>query len=136
MTTLDTRELAARLAELEERDESECDDCFGCIRSINGQRVTLPTDCRPEPLDDGEIAELDALRELRSEVGDEFEHGAELVPDDEFEEHARELADSLGLLERDYSWPHSCIDWQRAAEELRHDYSTVTYDGTDYLVRL
>jgi hypothetical protein len=33
------------------------------------------------------------------------------------------------------NWPFTCIDWKQAAEELAMDFSTVTYQGTDYLVR-
>jgi len=28
-----------------------------------------------------------------------------------------------------------CIDWERAAKELRYDYTTVNFDGEDYLIR-
>ena len=56
-----------------------------------------------------------------------------LIADDDFEEYARELAEDLGL--RVDGWPNSYIDWERAADALRVDYTSVTYDGTDYLHR-
>lgn len=149
MSYIDTRDLDERLTELEERDNAECDDCFGCVRSINDTRQTLPTDCRPDPLDDDEVSELDALRELRDAIGDEWSYGATLIPESEFADYAREFAEDIGIFSvpvysiysqerQDISgqWLFTCIDWEQAADELRSDYSTVTFDGTDYLVRL
>lgn len=39
------------------------------------------------------------------------------------EEFAQNLADDLGLVPDDLSWPCSCIDWERAARELLQDYA-------------
>lgn len=38
------------------------------------------------------------------------------------EDFAQELADSLGLLNKEASWPNSYIDWERAARDLMMDY--------------
>lgn len=38
------------------------------------------------------------------------------------EDFARDLADSSGMVSDTEPWPYSCIDWQRAASELMHDY--------------
>lgn len=38
------------------------------------------------------------------------------------EEFAMETAESMGLLDGDSTWPHDCIDWERAARELMYDY--------------
>lgn len=38
------------------------------------------------------------------------------------EEFAQELAEELGYLNENKSWPHSCIDWEWAARELMYDY--------------
>lgn len=34
------------------------------------------------------------------------------------QDYARDLADDLGLVDRDASWPNNFIDWKRAADEL------------------
>jgi hypothetical protein len=78
---------------------------------------------------------LTAIEELKSEVGGEFEDGVQLVPVSEFEDHARELAEDIGAIPSDASWPCTCIDWKRAARELQMDYTSVTFEGTDYLFR-
>ena len=30
-------------------------------------------------------------------------------------------------------WPYTCVDWERAADELRQDYSSTEFDGKTYL---
>lgn len=30
------------------------------------------------------------------------------------------------------NWPYNCIDWEKAANELKQDYSTVDFEGETY----
>lgn len=39
------------------------------------------------------------------------------------ENFAREIADQLGAVDNNASWPQNCIDWEQAASELMCDYS-------------
>lgn len=81
----------------------------------------------------GEAKEHALLKALLSDLegngGDEEWRGSwyplTLVRDSYFEEFAEEEADSLGLISNDARWPYTCIDWERAARELRMDYSMV-----------
>jgi antirestriction protein len=38
------------------------------------------------------------------------------------EEFAEDMADQLGYINNDVSWPYTCIDWEQAARELMYDY--------------
>lgn len=38
-------------------------------------------------------------------------------------EFAMEMADQLGSIDNNASWPNNCIDWEFAAKELMYDYS-------------
>jgi hypothetical protein len=58
-----------------------------------------------------------------------------LIEDDYFEEYARDLADELGMNIDAQSWPLTYINWERAAEALQMDYSSVEYDGDTYYYR-
>jgi antirestriction protein len=40
-------------------------------------------------------------------------------------EFAMDMADNLGAIDRDLSWPHTCIDWEWAADELMQDYMEI-----------
>lgn len=39
------------------------------------------------------------------------------------QEFAQSMADDLGLINKELSWPYTCIDWDFAAKELMYDYS-------------
>jgi hypothetical protein len=41
---------------------------------------------------------------------------------DSDEEFAEQLAEDLGYINNDVSWPYTCIDWEQAARELMYDY--------------
>ena len=80
-----------------------------------------------------EQEELEELENLESEISD-FRHGETMIPESEFEDYARQLAEDIGAIPDDLAWPCTCIDWEQAAKELEQDYTTVTYQGEDYLV--
>lgn len=86
-----------------------------------------------------ELATLDdIIEELRGAGGGDHKYNGdwfpgELIADHAFTEHARELAESCYSIPD--TWPHRCIDWEEAAEELRGDYSMIDIDGNTYLWR-
>jgi hypothetical protein len=61
----------------------------------------------------------------------------QLIADDYFEDHAQEIAqDTMPGYSGDVvEWPLSCIDWEKAARELKQDYSMVEFDGETYWYR-
>jgi hypothetical protein len=82
-----------------------------------------------------ELSVLKALAEEGDDATSEWVHGETLIRDDYFEEYAKDMADDLGLTEDTDRWPLNCIDWERAANELQADYTTISFDGVDYWVR-
>lgn len=38
------------------------------------------------------------------------------------EDFAQETAESLGVIDKNASWPNTCIDWERAASKLMMGY--------------
>ena len=88
---------------------------------------------REDELDSDELEDLEELRNLSNEVGD-LEELDVLIPLDDFEEYARDLAQSM--LGRDLErWPMLSIDWKQAAEELSYDYTEVEFHGETYLTQ-
>lgn len=89
--------------------------------------------------DDSEDAEeLAALKSLADECegyAPDWKHGEALIADEYFEEYAQELAEDIGAIQRDLSWPHDCIDWKQAADALKMDYTQVDFDGAAYWIR-
>lgn len=115
---IDSRDIIARLADLEQQ-ESEF----------------LAGD--DDALDRMEDAELAYLRELAEEGRSlpDWEHGETLVRDSYFTDYAQQLAEDIGAVQPGASWPNTCIDWERAAAELRMDYTPLTFDGITYWAR-
>lgn len=97
----------------------------------------------PETLDDDEQAEFHAIQSFLDDVkgygGDEQWRGdwypVGFIADSYFEQYAKELAEDIGAINRDATWPNTCIDWAQAARELQQDYSSVTINGSDYWYR-
>ena len=58
-----------------------------------------------------------------------------LIAEDHFPAYAEELASDIGAIDSNASWPLTFIDWDAAADALKVDYSAVTLDGHEYLIR-
>ena len=93
---------------------------------------------RIEDLEDGdELAALMSIMEdLKGEGGDERWRGAWypllLIRDSYFKDYAQELAEDCGMVDRNAKWPANCIDWEQAASELKHDYTSIDIGGVTY----
>jgi hypothetical protein len=84
--------------------------------------------------------ELKALADLKTQYVDSFgqsswEFGAQFIRESYFEDYAQELAEDIGAINSEASWPNSCIDWEQAARELSMDYTSFDFDGVEYLAR-
>ena len=109
---IDSRDVIARLEELDETDD-------------NGR-------------DQSDTDEYKALRALADEAegyAPDWKHGATLIRDSYFKDYAQQLADDIGAIDSQAQWPMSCIDWKQAARELQTDYTRVDFDGVSYWVR-
>jgi antirestriction protein len=89
-------------------------------------------------LDQDERIDLEELRKLAAEASDyaaDWEYGETLIRDSYFVTYAQEFAEDIGAVNPDAGWPNSYIDWERAARELRMDYTSVEFDGVTYWIR-
>jgi hypothetical protein len=78
--------------------------------------------------------EYEALKDFAEEGESlsDWEYGEALIHEDYFEEYAEELAEDLGLIDREAGWPVTYIDWERAADALKQDYTELNFDGEIY----
>ena len=76
------------------------------------------------------------LDELRGCGGDHQWRGdwypAVLISDMHFQAYAEQLAEEIDAIPDNVSWPCTCIDWARAARELKEDYSSIEIEGVTY----
>lgn len=86
--------------------------------------------------DDEEGAELEILEELDSEASGcgDWAYGETLIHESHFEDYCRELVDDLGELPKGLP-SYIVIDWEATAENLKHDYTEVDFDGETYYLR-
>lgn len=82
-----------------------------------------------------ELAALLALQEECEGCCEDWRYGASLIRDSYFKEYAQELAEDIGAINEDATWPNTCIDWKQAARELQMDYTRVDFDGVAYWIR-
>src|SRR5260363_296097 len=98
---------------------------------------------RRETLKDSQqdmFAELEALESVAEQASDstEWREGIALIRDSYFAEYAQEFAKDTLMLYESLSWdtgPLSCIDWERAARQLKADYSPIDFDGVRYWIQ-
>lgn len=84
-----------------------------------------------------EAAELASLREFAAEASEvsDWPYGETFIRDSYFTTYAQELAEDIGAVDSEASWPAYCIDWERAARELRMDYTSYEFAGVTYWAR-
>lgn len=150
---IDSRDVIKRIKELEgEREsaleQSAYDPCEDCGQAMTLQeedadgrvfQLTCGQHFREHPIfsnaDDQELAALLALQEEAEGYAEDWQYGAQLIRDSYFEDYAQEFAEEIGAVDRNARWPNDCIDWEKAAEELQMDYTSVEFDGVTYWVR-
>jgi len=145
MPYIDSRDVIARIEELE-GEYTDVDEALKEAVSAldedpeNEELVSQEELCRTNmsEWEDEYLEELTALRALSEEAEgyvDDWKHGAALIRDTYFTEYARELAEDIGAINGNMDWPLRHIDWESAAEELKQDYTTVSFGSVDYYVR-
>jgi hypothetical protein len=133
---IDSRDIIERIEYLSVYDYQVCPECSCTFGDIHNEGCS-----EPEPVDNlteedkEELKILDALQDQCEGYASDWRHGATLIRDSYFKEYAQELAEDLGMINHTWSWPYTCIDWERAADELKQDYTEVDYDGVAYWVR-
>ena len=131
---IDSRDVIARIEELEgERDSFEIDaEILDEPDTIGNVEVEWAIQ------NEDDAKELKTLTELAEEAEDyasDWRYGETLIRDSYFEDYARDLAEDIGAIKENASWPNNYIDWEAASEALKLDYTSVEFDGVTYWVR-
>lgn len=127
---IDSRDVIERIEELrEEWNEATGDDWQDYALSEDDWKVGLGEDGAEE------LMALLALQEEAEGYAPDWHHGSTLIRDSYFEDYARQLAEDLGCIDRESTWPNTHIDWPAAAADLQQDYTSVDFDGITYWIR-
>ena len=138
MNTLDTRNLAERREALKQEildsflenfpHYEEMTESFEDIRFEEEEIESWK-----EYFED-ELKEIEEIDDVENELGSEFEYGVSLVDVDDWEEYVKELLEDIGYIPKDFpSWIE--IDWESTSNNVKVDYTEVTYQGNSYLGR-
>lgn len=147
---LDTRDLRERLEELEsEYDDlkTAVDDAEEAIQDL----LEVAVEPDPDVLEDAETAlqeakdslqefeESDDFKEMKelldmSEEISEWRYGDALIPADGWVDYVRDLVEDLGYISKDFPWWIE-VDWEKTADNISQDYSTIDYQGETYYYR-
>ena len=133
--TEERNDLKSRLEDAEETLKDATDDTTADGLAEEAQEALDRAKDALTEWDAEHADELKALEDFIDEGTDEFRHGETLVREDHFEDYARDLAEETGALENCDHWPLTCIDWEKAARELRMDYTEAEFLGHTYLFR-
>ena len=129
---MDSRDIIERIEEL--RDEVST--CPHCGEGIERDAEICPN-CEQKLDLEAELFELEVLEKLSGEAegySADWQYGATLIRDSYFKFYPQELAEDIGAINKNESWPNDCIDWDQAARELQMDYTSVDFDGVEYWV--
>lgn len=140
---IDIRDVIARFEELEPDLTNEYELSKAGEDAADSPRLSFDdwTDAQAE--DGAEAAEYLRLKTLLEECcgngGDEQWRGdwypITLIRYSYTELYARDFADDIGAVNRDVSWPYTCIDWERATREFLMDYTIIEFEGVTYYTR-
>ena len=110
-------------------------DSRDIIARIEELRAQLEADGSLSDEDTAELLTLDALAKQGEDYAADWEYGETLIRDSYFKAYAQELAEAIGAVSVSDRWPHTCIDWDKAASELQWDYTDVAFGSVTYWVR-
>lgn len=138
---IDSRDVIARIEDLESDVESLYQTWLEEYNEISEIKLEDNSDTRErfdqEHHDEDIVEELRALKALADDASSspDWSYGEGLIKDSYFETYAEQLADDIGAIDRNANWPINCIDWEKAAEQLKQDYMSVEFDGETYWIR-
>lgn len=124
---IDSRDVIARIEELE-TDIAVCEEAA----AESGDDPSAHEADYPEWRE--ELAALKSLAEEGSNCSVDWVHGETLIRESYWVDYCEELCKDIGDMPRDI--PHYIeIDWEKTADNIAADYSTVDFDGVTYYIR-
>lgn len=130
---MDSRDVIKAFEEMAQERE----DLLEMIEDAEDADEKIDAEAALKDWDETNGPDFEALEALCAEGEDveDWVHGVTLIRDSYFKEYAQQFAEDIGAINREASWPNSCIDWDEAASELQQDYTSIEFDGVTYWVR-
>ncbi len=120
------RECATEIEDPENYDEDERQESSETLAKLASLAEDLNQSCDAE---DGESV-ADALDAAMNNLG------PTLVSEDHFTDYIKEFVSDCGYIPSELpSFLENNIDWNGVADDLKVDYTSVTFDGEDWYIR-
>lgn len=139
-STINSRDIIARLEELKDAKQDILDrvrDAETLIESTDDDELES-LNSELEEWDDEYGDELASLTEINDEgesCSSEWTHGETLISSDYWVEYCKQLCEDIGDIPRGGFPSYIAIDWERTAENISADYTTVSINETEYYIR-
>lgn len=137
MNVLDTRDLIEKRDELKEEILNDFLECFPQYEDMTESYEDILME--EEEIQDWkegwseEINHIEEIDFIENEVS-EFNDGTTLIDESDMEEYVKVLLEDLGYIPQDFpSWIK--IDWSSTTDNVKQDYSEITYQGREYFYR-
>ena len=149
-TVTDSREVDSEIEDLQENLLAEWQEQRKIERAETGaDREGEDDEDEPDMYDIGmltalkipgqkeDLGNLIKLLKFREEARQycEWDDGETLIEADYFKDYAEEVANDIGAVDRNASWPLNHIDWEAAADALKEDYVSVSFGDAEWYVR-
>lgn len=120
------RECGAEIEDVESYDDDERQESTETLAKLAKLAEDLNQSCDTEDADS--VAEaLDAAMN---------NYGPTLISEDHFVDAMKQDMEDFGYISSDVPWfITNNIDWDGVADDLKSDYTSVTFDGEDYYIR-
>jgi len=130
---IDSRDIDNKIADFEIEFNSHMD----ALKESTGEELEIAEENFENWLDENmdEYVSLLAFREEAEQYTSEWKYGAGIINESYFEDYAKQLAEDIGVVERNEPWPLNCIDWAEAANQLKRDYNEFDFDGNTYIIQ-
>ena len=116
--------------------EEEIDDAKTELEDEDAVDEQVALELKISELED-ELAAIkeegESIMSLRDDCSD-YSRGSNLISEGIFTEYCEEFAYDCGDISRDSSMT-MYVDWDRYAEDCKMDYTTITFEGTDFYVQ-
>lgn len=132
----DSRDLQERLDELQAKAdliEEIQEELAEAGDNVDTNEIIERLDDAKADFDEDEQTELKELKELSDEVP-EWEFGATLICVDDWVDYVKEMLEDCGDIPKNLP-SYIEIDWEKTADNIEADYSTIDYQGDTYYYR-
>ena len=153
---LDSRDIIARIEELQserdtlqgtfddlttERDDPANETAKGVNAPFKQDEIQAMLDEAEAALNEFDESEegeelkvLTALQEEAEGYSSDWKYGSTLIRDSYFVEYCEELVKDIGDMPKEIP-SYIEIDWEKTADNIKADYTSVDFDGVEYWIR-